>query len=112
MNKGNYFEKWTDFFQNFFHQCKHSIVWNWFIVKIILVSKKIFVWYILELVENQTEFPRLEQRSVIKVLVAEEWKPWEIYRRMCDVFREACFSQKMFTTVLNMLCHFKPVSKR
>ena len=41
-------------------------------------------------------------RSVIKCLIAENFKPWKIYRRVCDMFREACFSQKMFPNELNM----------
>ena len=43
---------------------------------------------------NRTECSWLEQKSVIKFLVAEKCKPCEIYRRMCDVYRKACFSQK------------------
>ena len=37
---------------------------------------------------------QIEQRSVIKYLLSEKWKPIEIYRRMCDVYGEASFSQK------------------
>ena len=37
---------------------------------------------------------RIEQISVIKFLVAEQCKPSEIFRRMSDVYEEACFSQK------------------
>ena len=40
---------------------------------------------------NQTQFLRLKQRSVIKFLVAEKYKPYEIYRRMCDLYRKAFF---------------------
>ena len=46
------------------------------------------------MVANQTECTRLEQSSLIKFLVAEKFKPCEIYRRMCDVYRETCFSHK------------------
>ena len=42
---------------------------------------------------NQTECSRLEQRSVIKFLVAEKCKPYGIYRRMCDV-TEVYFSKR------------------
>ena len=38
---------------------------------------------------------RVEQKSVRKFLVAELSKPSEIFRRMSDVYEEACFSQKM-----------------
>ena len=41
------------------------------------------------MVVNQTECSRL----VIKSLVAEKYKPCEIYRRMCDVYGKACFNQ-------------------
>ena len=47
---------------------------------------------------NQTESSMLEQKSVIKFLVAEKCKPCEVYWQICDVYREAFFSQeKMFT---------------
>ena len=35
-------------------------------------------------------------------LVAQKCKPCEIYRRMCDVYGESFFSQKMFTHKLTM----------
>ena len=44
--------------------------------------------------QNQTEISRLEQRSVIKFLVAGKGKPHEIYRRMCDMYGEACLGKK------------------
>ena len=43
---------------------------------------------------NQTESSRVEQMSVNKVLVAKKYKQCEIYRRMCDLYEEACFSKK------------------
>ena len=43
---------------------------------------------------NQTECSRLEHRSAIKVLVVKKCKPRGIYRRMCDMYGEAYFSQK------------------
>ena len=48
------------------------------------------------MVANQRKCSRLEQRSVIKFLVAEKYKPCKIYRRMCDTFGEGCFSVKKF----------------
>ena len=51
---------------------------------------------------NQTLYSRLEQRYVIEPLVAEKCKPCEIYLRMCDMYGEGCFWQKMFTNGLNM----------
>ena len=66
--------------------------------------------------ENLTEWSRLKQKSIIKFLVVEKSKPWEIYRRMCDVYQEAWFSrreekEKMFTNVLNCLKKVKIVFK-
>ena len=48
----------------------------------------------LKMLANQTKCSRLEQRSIIKFLVVERYKPYEIYRRMCDVYGEACFDEK------------------
>ena len=48
-------------------------------------------------------FPQqIEQRSVIKFLVAEKCNLCKIYRRMCDVLGEASFSQKLFTSGRNV----------
>ena len=44
---------------------------------------------------------RLEQRSILEILVTEKCKPSEIYRRMCDVYREVCFSSN-FRNEINM----------
>ena len=41
---------------------------------------------------NQAQGSRVEQSSVINFLVTEKCKPHEIYRRMCDVYKEACSS--------------------
>ena len=51
---------------------------------------------------STSEGSKLKRKSVIKFLEAVKCKPCEIYRRICDVHREACFSQKMFTNQLNM----------
>ena len=52
------------------------------------------------MVVNQTDCFRLEQRSVIKVLVTEKCK---IYWRICDVYGKAYdLVKKMFTSGLNM----------
>ena len=56
---------------------------------------------------DKSECSRLEQRSVIKFLVADKCKPCEIYRRMCDVYWEACFSQKSLKNGLNYQIVFK-----
>ena len=49
---------------------------------------------LFKMAANQTECFRLEQRSVIKFLMAEKYKLYEIYWRMSDVYREACLNQK------------------
>ena len=36
----------------------------------------------------------VEQRSVVKSLVAEKCKSCKIYRRTCDVYGEGCFIKK------------------
>ena len=38
----------------------------------------------------------------MNILVADKWKPLEIYPRMGDMCEEVCFSQKMFTNRLNI----------
>ena len=43
---------------------------------------------------NQTKCSRLEQKSVIKPLLAEKYKPSEVYKRICNVYRKACLSKK------------------
>ena len=35
-------------------------------------------------------------------MAKKKCKPSEIYRRMCDVYRKTCFSQKLFRNGLNM----------
>ena len=44
--------------------------------------------------EEGIRYSRLEQRSIIKYLVAETCKPCEIYRTLCDVYEETCFNKK------------------
>ena len=51
---------------------------------------------------NQTGCFRLEEKPVIKFWVPEKCKLCELYKRTCDVYGEACFSQKIFTNGLNM----------
>ena len=43
---------------------------------------------------DQIECYRLELKFVLKVLVTKKYKPYEIYRRMCDFNGEMCFSEK------------------
>ena len=48
----------------------------------------------LLIVTKNTLWFRLEQRSLIRSLVADVCKTYEIFRRICDVFGEANFRQK------------------
>ena len=63
---------------------------------------KIFLLRLFRMVANTTVYTRLEQRSLIRFLVAEKCKPCEIYRRMYNVYRKAFLVQKIFTDELNM----------
>ena len=54
---------------------------------------EIFVLRLFKMVTNKTECSKLEQRSVIKFLVAEKCKPYEIYKSMY-VYSEEYFSRK------------------
>ena len=59
----------------------------------------------------KSECTRFELRFLIKFLVAEKCNPCENYRRMCDVYREACFSQNCLQMSLIWVCYNKPESK-
>ena len=78
----------------FFNRCNLYIVWKWFKVEIILILQKYLFWGIYKS-EKSNRRSWLEQRSVIKILVAEKFKPNEIYRRMSNVRRETGFSQSI-----------------
>ena len=55
---------------------------------------KIFVLKLLKMVVNQREMSKLKQNPAVKFLLAEKYKPCEISRRMCDVLKESCISQR------------------
>ena len=74
-------------------------VWNNFYYK--QSCKNIF----LETIQNsgKAECSKLEQRSVIKFIVAEKCKPCEIYRRMCVIYMEKhVLVKEIFTGELKM----------
>ena len=48
----------------------------------------------MEMMVNQTEGSRLEQRSVIKLLVDKKCKPYDINKGVSDMYGEACFNQE------------------
>ena len=56
--------------------------------KVILILQNYLFLAYLKMAENQTESFRLEQRSVIRFLMAEKYKPCEIYRKMCNMYGE------------------------
>ena len=55
---------------------------------------KIFVLRLFKMAANQAGSSRLEQKSLIKILLAEKYKSCEIYREIYDVYGEIYFSQK------------------
>ena len=82
------------FFRISFILNENCIVWNWFIVKFILILQNIFVP--IQIAKNPTAYSRLDQRSLIQYLVAEKCKSCEIHRRIRDSYREANFSQRKY----------------
>ena len=53
------------------------------------MKQKILVLRLYEVVVNKTECTKLEQSSVINILVVVMWNPYEINKRMCDIYWEA-----------------------
>ena len=76
------FFKRIEFFSNFWD------IWDWSVTKIIKIIK-IFLLRQLKPIFKQ------EQRSVTKFLLAEKYKPFEIYKTMYAVYGEVYFSLKM-----------------
>ena len=96
INKGKFLNKTIFFLMIIFDKYKFWIVWNWFIAQIILTLQKYLFWGYSKRQLKQTA-PELKQRSVMKFLAAEKYKHDEFCRRMCVVYKEAYFRQKMFT---------------
>ena len=86
-----------------FHKYRFCIVWNLVIAKIIFIFQ---IYICFEAIQSGGKSSRMLQAwtevEFIKFFMAEKCKQLEIYRRMCGVYREAYFSQKMFTNGLNM----------
>ena len=57
-------------------------------------NKKLFLLRLFKMAANQTGCSRIEKKSAIKYLIDEKNKLSEIYRRMYDMYGEACLSQK------------------
>ena len=90
INKENIFWEKEYFFRICLHLCKLNIVWNCSYQTLFLCFRAI---------QNDGKSNRVPQSWTE---VAEECKPCEIYWWMCNVNKEACFSQKMFTNGLNV----------
>ena len=86
--EGNFLTKKREF-PVFFYKCKLCIAWNWFLQKL-FQSHKIFVWRLFKMVVNRIDCSKREQRSSIKSLVSDKYKPYEINRKMCDMLGEIC----------------------
>ena len=72
-----------------------------------------FVLKLLEMVASHAECSKLEQRSVIKILVAEKCKPYEICRRKYEEYREAYFSQEKWLQMgTAWVYHYELYSKK
>ena len=68
---------------------------------------KISVLRQFKIFPNQIEWSMLEQRPVIKSLVAEKCKPCEIYKRICDKHRQACLVKRCLQMGETWICHFE-----
>ena len=55
---------------------------------------KALILRLFKMATNQTESYGLEQRYVIKLLAAEKCKQYEIYRRICYMYKEAFLSKR------------------
>ena len=91
------------FFRIFVYKCNLRNVWNYVYNKEYLNLGRVFALKRFKVEANQPECSRLEQRSIINVLVAEKCKPCEIYRRMCNVYGEVRFNN--FTNSHFLLNH-------
>ena len=84
----------------FFHIFKLCLFWNWFIAKIISISQK-YVLRLFKMATNQTEYSRIEQRSVIKFLQADMCKP-------CEIYIVSTFSNETFTLYVRVFQVYTP----
>ena len=75
----------NQFFQNFFPKCKRQSLESVHSENYSNLTS-IFVLLWSKMTANQIKYFRLEQRSVIKFLMAKNFKLCEIYRRMSDVY--------------------------
>ena len=82
----------------YFKRCFFFFFFFFFTVNIFWYAKICF-----DSIKNgeRSECSKLEQRSVIKFLLAEKCKPYE-FTEECVMFGETCFSKNIFTNRLNM----------
>ena len=94
MNKGNLGEKSKiDFLIIFFHEYKLCIVGNCFIGKIIC----------FQAIQNDSKSNRMLQfwtKVCHQTLVS--WEVQTMWNLQCDIYKESCFGEKMFTNGLKM----------
>ena len=98
-----------NFFSDFFFsKYKLCNVWNWFITKIILISQKYLFWDFSKWQQIKQTAPGLNKGLSSNFLVGKKWKPWEIYRRMYDVYREVCFGLVGFYGISTIIDYLMP----
>ena len=64
------------------------MIWNWFIVKNYFNPPKYLFWGYSKWWQIKQSAFGLKRGQLSNVLVAEKYKPCEIYRKMYDVYRE------------------------
>ena len=92
-----YLKKAKYFFWTFFLLCLKFC----FKVKIVLSPQKLICFWGYSKWQHIGQCSRLKQKS-FNFLVAEKFKPRKIYRKMCDVYGEACLNQQNFMNEQNM----------
>ena len=66
----------------------------------ILISQKYLFWGYSKWCQIKQSASGPNSGLSSNLLVAKKYKPYEIYRRMCDAYRETCFNPKIFPTGL------------
>ena len=73
---------------------------------------EVILLMLFKMLANQTKHSRLVPRPVIKFLSAKNYKSYEIYRRIYDMYREVYFNQKMSTDRLKVDLPFQACVKK
>ena len=96
INKGNFFEK--IFFRFFFYKCKHCIVWNWFIVKINLISQNNF----FEAIQRSSKSHRLNRGMSSNFWWLRSTNHMKFTDECMMCIEKHVLVKKMFTDEVNM----------